>query len=122
MKPIPREHYALCGVHFRNDAISIASIQKIICTYYDVPYNKIFIKRDRKNYIAIQVRQMAIYLSQLFRNDTIVTIGIHFRRKHDQINHATSMALKRMGQSEAFRDGIVRLIEKIITHISTTST
>ena len=119
-KSIPLELFTLCGASFKKDLISVESIHHIACQYYDIPYNKIFLKRDRKNYIAIQVRQMVIYAARLFTTNTVITLGVYCRRDHGQIIHATKMALKRMNQSEAYNDGLVRIIEKINTKISST--
>ena len=117
-KSIPLSLIELCNAYFKKDKITIKSIHEIICKYYDVPLNKIFIKKDRENYIAIQVRQMAIYVSRLFRNDTTKIIGEYFKRNHTEVSHATKMVLSRMERSEAFKDGLIRVIQKINDQIS----
>jgi len=56
--------------------ITIDAIQKMVCEYFDVPYDKL-LQKTRKREI-VQARQITMYLSKAFTKNSLKTIGEHF--------------------------------------------
>jgi len=56
--------------------ITIDIIQKMVCEYFDVPYDKL-LQKTRKREI-VQARQITMYLAKSFTKNSLKTIGEHF--------------------------------------------
>src|SRR6476620_3232376 len=56
--------------------ITIETIQKMVCEYYDVAYDKL-LQKTRKREI-VQARQITMYLAKAFTKNSLKTIGEHF--------------------------------------------
>lgn len=89
-------------------AVTIESIQKQVCTRYQIPMD-LLIGETRKKEI-VSARQIAMYLSKSLTNSSLKTIGLHFGgRDHSTVIHACQMITKRIQESPVFRDEIEHL-------------
>lgn len=67
--------------------ITIDTITKVVCDYYNVDENKVREKNRRKE--VVLARQIAMYLSKTLTKSSLKTIGLHFGgRDHSTVIHA----------------------------------
>lgn len=67
--------------------ISIESITKAVCEYFEIEENKLREKNRRKE--VVSARQIAMYLSKQLTKSSLKTIGLHFGgRDHSTVIHA----------------------------------
>ena len=67
--------------------ITIDAIQKMVCEFFAVPYDKL-LQKTRKREI-VQARQITMYLAKAFTKNSLKTIGEHFGgRDHTTVLHA----------------------------------
>ncbi len=67
--------------------ITIESIQRIVCEYFNIPEDLIRAKTRKQE--IVNARQIAMYLSKELTNASLKTIGLHFGgRDHSTVIHA----------------------------------
>ena len=67
--------------------ITIDTIQKMVCEYYEVHYDKLFQKTSKRE--IVQARQITMYLAKAFTKNSLKTIGEHFGgRDHTTVIHS----------------------------------
>ena len=92
--------------------ITIASIQKLVCDYFDVPYEKL-LQKTRKREI-VQARQISMFLAKVFTKNSLKTIGEHFGgRDHTTVIHSCQTVKDLMDTDALFRDGVTELQQKV---------
>jgi chromosomal replication initiator protein len=92
--------------------ITIDTIQKMVCDYYDVPYEKL-LQKTRKREI-VQARQITMYLAKAFTKNSLKTIGEHFGgRDHTTVIHSCQTVKDLMDTDTTFRDSVMELQQKV---------
>lgn len=92
--------------------ITIESIQKMVCDYYTVPYDRL-LQKTRKREI-VQARQITMYLAKAFTKNSLKTIGEHFGgRDHTTVIHSCQTVKDLMDTDTSFRDSVMELQQKV---------
>ena len=92
--------------------ITIDAIQKMVCEYFDVPYDKL-LQKTRKREI-VQARQITMYLAKAFTKNSLKTIGEHFGgRDHTTVIHSCQTVKDLMDTDSIFRENVMELTQKV---------
>ncbi len=92
--------------------ITIDSIQKMVCEYFDVPYEKLQ-QKTRKREI-VQARQITMYLAKAFTKNSLKTIGEHFGgRDHTTVIHSCQTVKDLMDTDSVFKENVMELTQKV---------
>ncbi|MER3463258.1 MAG: chromosomal replication initiator protein DnaA [Chitinophagaceae bacterium] len=92
--------------------ITIDTIQKMVCDYFDVPYDKL-LQKTRKREI-VQARQITMYLAKAFTKNSLKTIGEHFGgRDHTTVIHSCQTVKDLMDTDNSFRESVMELQQKV---------
>ncbi|MGI8952482.1 MAG: chromosomal replication initiator protein DnaA [Chitinophagaceae bacterium] len=92
--------------------ITIDAIQKMVCEYYAVPYDKL-LQKTRKREI-VQARQITMYLAKAFTKNSLKTIGEHFGgRDHTTVIHSCQTVKDLMDTDSLFRENVMELTQKV---------
>jgi chromosomal replication initiator protein len=95
-----------------NKEITIDIIQKMVCEYFDVPYEKL-LEKTRKREI-VQARQITMYLAKAFTKNSLKTIGEHFGgRDHTTVIHSCQTVKDLMDSDSIFRENVMELTQKV---------
>ncbi|HQE70704.1 MAG TPA: DnaA/Hda family protein, partial [Atopobiaceae bacterium] len=93
--------------------ISVAQIQRLVETYYDVSHNDLI--GDKRNKELMEPRHIAIWLSRELTDSTLADIGKRFGgRSHATIKHSISWVEKQKKEDKTFYDQIFRIHDTII--------
>ncbi|HEY8387142.1 MAG TPA: chromosomal replication initiator protein DnaA [Parasegetibacter sp.] len=92
--------------------ITIETIQRMVCEYFDVPYDKL-LQKTRKREI-VQARQITMYLAKSFTKNSLKTIGEHFGgRDHTTVIHSCQTVKDLMDTDSLFRENVMELQQKV---------
>src|SRR5882724_1096101 len=92
--------------------ITIEAIQKMVCDYFDVSYDKL-LQKTRKREI-VQARQITMYLAKAFTKNSLKTIGEHFGgRDHTTVIHSCQTVKDLMDTDSLFRENVTELQQKV---------
>ncbi len=92
--------------------ITIDTIQRMVCEYFDVPYDKL-LQKTRKREI-VQARQITMYLAKVFTKNSLKTIGEHFGgRDHTTVIHSCQTVKDLMDTDTHFRESVLDLQQKV---------
>ncbi len=92
--------------------ITIDTIQKMVCEFFDVPYDKL-LQKTRKREI-VQARQITMFLAKAFTKNSLKTIGEHFGgRDHTTVIHSCQTVKDLMDTDSTFRESVVELQQKV---------
>ncbi len=92
--------------------ITIETIQKMVCEYFDVPYDKL-LQKTRKREI-VQARQISMFLAKAFTKNSLKTIGEHFGgRDHTTVIHSCQTVKDLMDTDSLFRENVMELQQKV---------
>ncbi len=92
--------------------ITIDTIQKMVCEYFDVPYDKL-LQKTRKREI-VQARQITMFLSKSFTKNSLKTIGEHFGgRDHTTVIHSCQTVKDLMDTDNLFKESVLELQHKV---------
>ena len=95
-----------------NKEITIQSIQKLVCEFFDVPFDKL-LQKTRKREI-VQARQITMYLSKAFTKNSLKTIGEHFGgRDHTTVIHSCQTVKDLMDTDMTFKENVMELQQKV---------
>lgn len=95
----------------KSETVTIDGIKKLVCKYYNVTL-KDLLSRSRKQAI-VKPRQIAIYLSRRYTDQTLQAIGKSFNRYHATALHAIGTVEKGIKQKTAIQKHVEYLAEKI---------
>jgi chromosomal replication initiator protein len=95
----------------QSKTVTIDGIKKLVCKYYNVTL-KDLLSRSRKQAI-VKPRQIAIYLSRRYTDQTLQAIGKSFNRYHATALHAIGTIEKGIKQKTAIQKHVEYLTEKI---------
>lgn len=92
--------------------ITIDTIQKMVCEFFDVPYDKL-LQKTRKREI-VQARQISMYLAKAFTKNSLKTIGEHFGgRDHTTVIHSCQTVKDLMDTDSLFKENVMELQQKV---------
>ena len=92
--------------------ITIETIQRMVCEYFDVSYDKL-LQKTRKREI-VQARQITMYLAKAFTKNSLKTIGEHFGgRDHTTVIHSCQTVKDLMDTDAVFRENVLELQQKV---------
>ncbi len=92
--------------------ITIDAIQKMVCEYFDVSYDKL-LQKTRKREI-VQARQITMYLAKTFTKNSLKTIGEHFGgRDHTTVIHSCQTVKDLMDTDSLFKESVMELQQKV---------
>ena len=92
--------------------ITIEAIQRMVCDFFDVPYDKL-LQKTRKREI-VQARQITMYLAKAFTKNSLKTIGEHFGgRDHTTVIHSCQTVKDLMDTDNLFRENVMELQQKV---------
>lgn len=92
--------------------ITIDTIQKMVCEYFDVPYEKL-LQKTRKREI-VQARQITMFLAKAFTKNSLKTIGEHFGgRDHTTVIHSCQTVKDLMDTDTLFKESVIELQHKV---------
>lgn len=92
--------------------ITIDLIQKMVCDYFNVPYEKL-LQKTRKREI-VQARQITMFLAKAFTKNSLKTIGEHFGgRDHTTVIHSCQTVKDLMDTDELFKESVLELQHKV---------
>ena len=92
--------------------ISIDTIQKAVCDYFDVPIEKLA-EKTRKRAI-VQARQLSMYFAKEFTNNSLKAIGSYFGgRDHSTVIHSCQAVRNLIDTDDDFRDAVEELKKRI---------
>ena len=95
-----------------NKEITIDTIQKMVCEYFDVPYDKL-LQKTRKREI-VQARQITMFLAKSFTKNSLKTIGEHFGgRDHTTVIHSCQTVKDLMDTDSLFKENVIELTQKV---------
>ncbi len=85
--------------------ITIESIQKLVCDYYQLPYDSVFEKTRKRN--ILQARQITMFLTKQFTKNSLQSIGKHFRgMDHTSVIHSCEVVKNLIETEESFKDAV----------------
>jgi len=92
--------------------ITIEAIQKMVCEYFAVPFNKL-LEKTRKREI-VQARQITMYLAKSFTKNSLKCIGEHFGgRDHTTVIHSCQTVKDLMDTDSMFKENVMELTQKV---------
>ncbi|MCG9898382.1 MAG: chromosomal replication initiator protein DnaA [Hydrotalea sp.] len=92
--------------------ITIDAIQKMVCEYFDVSYDKLLHKTRKRE--IVQARQITMYLAKAFTKNSLKTIGEHFGgRDHTTVIHSCQTVKDLMDTDSIFRENVMELTQKV---------
>ncbi len=95
----------------QSKTVTIDGIKKLVCKYYNVTLQDL-LSRSRKQAI-VKPRQIAIYLSRRYTDQTLQAIGKSFNRYHATALHAIDTVEKGIKQKTVIQKHVEYLSEKI---------
>jgi chromosomal replication initiator protein len=92
--------------------ITIDSIQRMVCEYFDVSYDKLLAKTRKRE--IVQARQITMFLAKTFTKNSLKTIGEHFGgRDHTTVIHSCQTVKDLMDTDNSFRESVMDLQQKV---------
>lgn len=92
--------------------ITIDAIQKMVCEYFDVSYDKLLAKTRKRE--IVQARQITMYLAKAFTKNSLKTIGEHFGgRDHTTVIHSCQTVKDLMDTDALFKESVLELQQKV---------
>lgn len=92
--------------------ITIDAIQKVVCEYFEVSYEKLLQKTRKRE--VVQARQITMYLAKAFTKNSLKTIGEHFGgRDHTTVIHSCQTVKDLMETDPIFNDNVIELTQKV---------
>jgi chromosomal replication initiator protein len=97
--------------------ITIEDISKTVCSYLNIPENKIREKTRKKEIVL--ARQLAMYFSKELTKSSLKTIGLHFGgRDHSTVIHACNSIEAIKSKDNSMADLVEGIRNKIILNYS----
>lgn len=95
-----------------NKELDIRDIQHMVCSYYNVSYDDL-LSTSRKRAI-VQARQITMYLSKKFTNNSLKSIGDHFSGKdHTTVIHSVQTVENLMETDTDYREKLLEIQQKV---------
>jgi chromosomal replication initiator protein len=95
-----------------NKEVTIDAIQKMVCEYYEINYDKLQAKTRKRE--IVQARQISMYLAKKFTKNSLKTIGEHFGgRDHTTVIHSCQTVNNLMDTDTLFKEQVKELQHKV---------
>jgi chromosomal replication initiator protein len=92
--------------------VTIDAIQKMVCEYYNITYDKLQAKTRKRE--IVQARQISMYLAKKFTKNSLKTIGEHFGgRDHTTVIHSCQTVNNLMDTDGGIRSQVKDLQQKV---------
>jgi len=92
--------------------ITIDTIQKMVCEYYEITYDKLQAKTRKRE--IVQARQISMFLAKQFTKNSLKTIGDHFGgRDHTTVIHSRQTVKDLMDTDTMIREQVKELQQKV---------
>jgi len=92
--------------------ITIDAIQKMVCEYYSITYDKLQAKTRKRE--IVQARQISMFLAKQFTKNSLKTIGDHFGgRDHTTVIHSCQTVKDLMDTDGLIREQVKELQQKV---------
>jgi chromosomal replication initiator protein len=92
--------------------VSIEFIQKSVCDFYQIPYEKLK-EQTRKRHV-VQARQLSMFLSKSFTKNSLKAIGKHFGgRDHSTVIHSCQAVQNLIDTDAQFKEEVKEIEKKI---------
>jgi chromosomal replication initiator protein len=92
--------------------ISLDTIQKTVCEYYEVPIDKLKEATRKRN--IVQARQLSMFFAKEYTQSSLKSIGSHFGgRDHSTVIHSCQAVRNLIDTDEEFRDQVDDLRKRI---------
>ena len=92
--------------------LTIENIQKMVCDFYAIPYDKLQAKTRKRE--IVQARQISMFLSKQYTKNSLKTIGEHFGgRDHTTVIHSCQTVKNLMDTDSLIRDQVKDLQQKV---------
>jgi chromosomal replication initiator protein len=92
--------------------ITIDTIQKMVCDYYEIGYDKLQAKTRKRE--IVQARQISMFLAKQFTKNSLKTIGDHFGgRDHTTVIHSCQTVKDLMDTDTMIREQVKELQQKV---------
>lgn len=92
--------------------ITIDAIQKMVCEFFEVPYERLLHKTRKRE--IVQARQITMFLAKAFTKNSLKTIGEHFGgRDHTTVIHSCQTVKDLMDTDSLFRENVMELTQKV---------
>jgi chromosomal replication initiator protein len=95
----------------KQESITTGTITKLVCKYYNLTHKQL-VSRSRKHAIA-RPRQVAIYLTRKYTDQSLQVIGNSFNRYHATVLHAINAVEKGMRQAGPLQGQVEYLTQKL---------
>jgi chromosomal replication initiator protein len=95
----------------KQQSITTGSITKLVCKHYNLTHKEL-VSRSRKRSI-VQPRQVAIYLTRKYTDQSLKAIGNSFNRYHATVLHAIGAVEKGIRRGGAFQGQVEYLTQKL---------
>lgn len=92
--------------------VTIENIQKMVCDYFHLPYDKLLAKTRKRE--VVQARQITMYLAKKFTKSSLKNIGEHFGGfDHTTVIHSCQTVENLMDTDTEYREHLLELQQKV---------
>lgn len=92
--------------------MTIENIQKMVCDYYHVPYDKLLTKTRKRE--VVLARQITMYFAKKFTKQSLKTIGDHFGGfDHTTVIHSCQTVENLMSTDAEYKENLMELQQKV---------
>lgn len=92
--------------------LTIENIQKMVCEYFALPYDKLLVKTRKRE--VVQARQITMYLAKKFTKSSLKNIGEHFGGfDHTTVIHSCQTVENLMDTDTEYKENILELQQKV---------
>jgi len=92
--------------------LNIDDIQKMVCKFYNLPYDDLLSKTRKRE--IVQARQITMYLAKKFTKSSLKTIGEHFSGKdHTTVIHSCQTVENLLDTDNNYREKFLELQQKV---------
>jgi chromosomal replication initiator protein len=92
--------------------MTIENIQKMVCEFFNMPYERLMMKTRRRE--VVQARQISMYLAKKFTKSSLKAIGQHFGGfDHTTVIHSCQTVENLMDTDSDYRGQLQELQQKV---------
>ena len=92
--------------------MTIENIQKLVCDYYHVPYERLLTKTRKRE--VVLARQITMYFAKKFTKQSLKTIGDHFGGfDHTTVIHSCQSVENLMETDTEYKENLMEILQKV---------
>ena len=92
--------------------MTIENIQKLVCEYYHVPYERLLTKTRKRE--VVLARQITMYFAKKFTKQSLKTIGDHFGGfDHTTVIHSCQTVENLMETDTEYKENLMEILQKV---------